>query len=70
MVTSAHRVEVEVGADGHASASLSGAAAAAPPAGAAISPIIICEFITYMVMLRIALVRKTYMALGCVSGIW
>ena len=34
MVTSAHRVEVEVGADGHASASPSGAAAAAPPAGA------------------------------------
>ena len=33
-VTSAHRVEVEVGADGHASAPLSGAAAAAPPAGA------------------------------------
>jgi hypothetical protein len=27
-------VEVEVGADGHASAPLSGAAAAAPPAGA------------------------------------
>jgi hypothetical protein len=34
MVTSAHRVEVEVGADGHASAPPSGAAAAAPPAGA------------------------------------
>jgi hypothetical protein len=33
-VTSAHRVEVEVGADGLASAPLSGAAAAAPPAGA------------------------------------
>ena len=33
-VTSAHRVEVEVGADGPASAPLSGAAAAAPPAGA------------------------------------
>jgi hypothetical protein len=33
-VASAHRVEVEVGADGPASASLSGAAAAAPPAGA------------------------------------
>ena len=33
-VTSAHRVEVEVGADGAASAPLSGAAAAAPPAGA------------------------------------
>jgi hypothetical protein len=33
-VTSAHRVEVEVGADGRASAPLSGAAAAAPPAGA------------------------------------
>jgi hypothetical protein len=33
-VTSAHRVEVEVGADGHASAPLSGAAGAAPPAGA------------------------------------
>jgi hypothetical protein len=30
----AHRVEVEVGADGHASAPLSGTAAAAPPAGA------------------------------------
>jgi hypothetical protein len=34
MVTSVHRVEVEVGADGPASAPLSGAAAAAPPAGA------------------------------------
>jgi hypothetical protein len=34
MVTSAHRVEVEVGANGPASALLSGAAAAAPPAGA------------------------------------
>jgi hypothetical protein len=34
MVTSAHRVEVEVGADGPASAPLSGAAAGAPPAGA------------------------------------
>jgi hypothetical protein len=39
MVTIAHRVEVEVGADGHASAlpsgaAASGAAAAAPPAGA------------------------------------
>jgi hypothetical protein len=33
-VTSAQRVEVEVGADGPASALLSGAAAAAPPAGA------------------------------------
>jgi hypothetical protein len=33
-VTIAHRVEVEVGADGPASAPLSGAAAAAPPAGA------------------------------------
>jgi hypothetical protein len=33
-VTSAHRVEVEVGADGPASAPLSGAAVAAPPAGA------------------------------------
>jgi hypothetical protein len=33
-VTSAHRVEVEVGADGPASAPLSEAAAAAPPAGA------------------------------------
>jgi hypothetical protein len=32
-VTSAHRVEVEVGADGSASAPPSGAAAAAPPAG-------------------------------------
>jgi hypothetical protein len=32
--TSAHRVEVEVGADGPASTPLSGAAAAAPPAGA------------------------------------
>jgi hypothetical protein len=36
MVTSAHRLEVEVSADGHASAPLSGAAAAAPPAGAVI----------------------------------
>jgi hypothetical protein len=34
-VNSAHSVEVEVGADGPASAPLSGAAAAAPPAGAA-----------------------------------
>jgi hypothetical protein len=34
MVTSAHRVEVEVCADGHASAPPSGAAAAAPPSGA------------------------------------
>jgi hypothetical protein len=34
LVTIAHRVEVEVGADGPASAPLSGAAAAAPPAGA------------------------------------
>jgi hypothetical protein len=33
-VTSAHRVEVEVGADGLARAPPSGAAAAAPPAGA------------------------------------
>jgi hypothetical protein len=33
-VTNAHRVEIEVGADGLASAPLSGAAAAAPPAGA------------------------------------
>jgi hypothetical protein len=32
-ITIAHRVEVEVGADGHASAPPSGAAAAAPPAG-------------------------------------
>jgi hypothetical protein len=34
MITSAHRVEVEVGADGHASAPSPGAAAAAPPADA------------------------------------
>jgi hypothetical protein len=34
-VTNAHHVEVEVGADAHASALPSGAAAAAPPAGAA-----------------------------------
>ena len=33
-VTSAHRVEVEVGPDGPASVPPSGAAAAAPPAGA------------------------------------
>jgi hypothetical protein len=32
--TNAHRVEVEVGADGRASAPPSGAAAAAPPSGA------------------------------------
>jgi hypothetical protein len=38
-VTRAHRVEVEVGADGHASAPPSGAAAAAPPAGANVGPI-------------------------------
>jgi hypothetical protein len=37
-VTSAHRVEVEVGADGHASAPPSGVAAAAPPAGAQRTP--------------------------------
>jgi hypothetical protein len=36
MVTSAHRVEVEVGDGGPASTPLSGAAAAAPPAGAAL----------------------------------
>jgi hypothetical protein len=36
MVTTAHRVEVEVGADGPASAPLSGVAAAAPPAGAVV----------------------------------
>jgi hypothetical protein len=36
MITSAYRVEVEVGADGHACAPPSGAAAAAPPAGAQI----------------------------------
>jgi hypothetical protein len=36
MVTSAHRVEVEVGADGLANAPPSGAAAAAPPAGASV----------------------------------
>jgi hypothetical protein len=34
MVTIAHRVEVEVGPDGPANAPPSGAAAAAPPAGA------------------------------------
>jgi hypothetical protein len=34
MVTSAHSVEIEVGADGHASTPPSGAAAAVPPAGA------------------------------------
>jgi hypothetical protein len=34
MVTNAHRVEVEAGADGPASAPLSGAAAASSPAGA------------------------------------
>jgi hypothetical protein len=33
MVYNAHRVEVEVGADGPANAPLSGAAAAAPPTG-------------------------------------
>jgi hypothetical protein len=36
-VTITHRVEVEVGADGPASAPLSGVAAAAPPAGADLS---------------------------------
>jgi hypothetical protein len=36
-VTSAHRVEVEVGANGLASAPLSGAAAAALPAGAGLT---------------------------------
>jgi hypothetical protein len=34
MVTNDHRVEVEVGVDGHASALPSGAAAAAPPKSA------------------------------------
>jgi hypothetical protein len=38
-VTSAHRVDVEVGADGLASAPLSGAAAAAPPAGAVVGDV-------------------------------
>jgi ADP-ribose pyrophosphatase YjhB (NUDIX family) len=38
MITSAHRVEVEVGADGRASAPLCGAAAVTPPAGASILP--------------------------------
>jgi hypothetical protein len=38
MVISAHRVEVEVGADGPASAPLSEAAAAAPPASAGYNP--------------------------------
>jgi hypothetical protein len=33
-VTSAHRVKVEIGADGSACATLSGAAATSPPAGA------------------------------------
>jgi hypothetical protein len=40
-VTNAHRVEVEVGADGPASAPLSGAPAAAPPARALAS----CSFL-------------------------
>jgi hypothetical protein len=43
MVTNAHRVEVEVGADGLASAPLSKAAAAAPPAGACWYDIMIGE---------------------------
>jgi hypothetical protein len=34
--TNAHRVEMEVGADGHASAPPSGAVAATPPAGASV----------------------------------
>jgi hypothetical protein len=38
--TSAHRVEVEVGADGPASAPPSGAAAVAPPAGAKTSHVV------------------------------
>jgi hypothetical protein len=38
-VASAHREEVEVGADGHASATPSGAVAAAPPASAVRSPV-------------------------------
>jgi hypothetical protein len=38
MVTSAHCVEVEVGADGPPSAPLSGAAAITPPAGAKLYP--------------------------------
>jgi hypothetical protein len=38
MVTSAHRVEVEVGADGPTSAPPSGAAAAAPQAGDNLEP--------------------------------
>jgi hypothetical protein len=39
-VTNAHHVEVEVGADGHASAPPSGAAAAAPPAGAVLRELV------------------------------
>jgi hypothetical protein len=38
-ITGAHRVEVEVGADGPANAPPSGAAAAAPPAVATLHPI-------------------------------
>jgi hypothetical protein len=45
-VTSAHRVEVEVGADGRASAPASGAAAAAPPAGAGLA-ILRCSGVAY-----------------------
>jgi hypothetical protein len=41
MATIAHRVEVEVGADGPASAPHSGAAAAAPPAGASFASILL-----------------------------
>jgi hypothetical protein len=43
MVTNAHRVEVEVGADGHASAPPSGAAAAAPLAGALRPSVRVCR---------------------------
>jgi hypothetical protein len=43
MVAGTHRVEVEVDADGHASALRSGAAAATPPAGAAVTIMSLCN---------------------------
>jgi hypothetical protein len=46
MVTIAHRVEVEVGADGPASAPHSGATAAEPPAGALRRPKVVGEMET------------------------
>jgi hypothetical protein len=51
MVTNAHRVEVEVGADGPTTAPYSRAAAAAPPAGALI-PHQICKTMASLLFTR------------------